>query len=350
MRSRRVDDLTRVLSKRRKAMQPNTKVITRTREDAQRVGARLLTLGALLTLTMLALALALAKPAAAQNWRGSESDLTADGRLVDVQVQVDGRSQPLFLSPQGDQRLYFQALKGRNYSLVVRNTTGRRIGLLIAVDGINVVNGERSGLRSNESMYVLDPWERTVIRGWRSSMNDVRRFVFVDEERSYAERTGQANGDLGWIRVLAFNERGARIGIGWGKTKQLYGDGGPAPERRGQEDEIRPYSREEKDQNGDQPQEGERGEVQKRDAAPQTRNYSTPPESQSSPGTGWGQQQWDPVQRVTFFAEPRPVDHLVLRYEYAAGLRALGIFPRSGRDRLWEREHGELGFAQPPRW
>ena len=33
---------------------------------------------------------------------------------------------------------------------------------------------------------------------------------------------------------------------------------------------------------------------------------------------------------------------------YASGLRALGIIPR--RARVWERERGELGFAQPPRW
>ena len=42
-------------------------------------------------------------------------------------------------------------------------------------------------------------------------------------------------------------------------------------------------------------------------------------------------------------------DRLTLRYEYESGLRALGIFPDRGR-RLWEREHGQMGFAQPPRW
>src|SRR5439155_442973 len=102
--------------------------------------------------------------------------------------------------PSGSDRLYFQAFKGRNYSLVVRNNTGRRVGVLIAVDGLNVVTGERSSLSRNESMYVLDPNERAVIRGWRTSLDQVRRFVFVDEEHSYAERTDQANGDLGWIR------------------------------------------------------------------------------------------------------------------------------------------------------
>ena len=42
------------------------------------------------------------------------------------------------------------------------------------------------------------------------------------------------------------------------------------------------------------------------------------------------------------------MDHLVLRYEYASGLIALGIFPDG--DRLRDRDRGELSFARPPRW
>jgi len=138
--------------------------------------------------------------------RETDTHWTVDGQVVDVQVQVDGQTAPLYLRPGTFDRHYFQAFEGRNYSLVLRNTTGRRIGVLIAVDGLNVVNGERSELSRHEPMYVLDPYESAVISGWRSSLDEVRRFVFVDERRSYAERTGQANGDMGWIRVLAFRE------------------------------------------------------------------------------------------------------------------------------------------------
>src|SRR5262245_6992652 len=158
----------------------------------------------------LTLAASLAAPAGAA-FRRADVVTTADGSLVDVQILVDGRVTPLYFGPSGFERHYFQAFKGRSYSVALRNNTGRRIGVLLAVDGINAVNGERSRLASSEPMYVLDPWERTVINGWRSSLNDVRKFVFVDEERSYAERTNQANGDMGWIRVMAFNERGVRI-------------------------------------------------------------------------------------------------------------------------------------------
>jgi hypothetical protein len=388
-----VDDLTRVLTKRRKAMQTLSHLIrcarlggrwatchiAQVRSASSRVihrlgrwadavepcrlpapvplPVRVPRLGAVALLPALLLAMLAASPALASRTSGFEA--TADGRLVDVQVQVDGSTAPLYFPSDGSDRRYFQAFRGRHYALAITNKTGRRIGVLIAVDGLNVVNGQRSRLAADEAMYVLDPWERTVIRGWRSSLQDVRQFVFVDEERSYAERTGQANGDLGWVRVLAFNERGQR----WFD----YAPGRVNERERGQsEDEVRPFgAREGKDENAPQAQrrdeagaapevQGQEGDlVTPRKSAGSTKllyGNDAAPAPQSVPGTGWGEKRWDPVRRVWFVPEPFPTDQLVLRYEYASGLRALGITPRGTRDRLWEREHGELGFAQPPRW
>ena len=68
----------------------------------------------------------------------------------------------------------------------------------------------------------------------------------------------------------------------------------------------------------------------------------------SNPGTGWGEERHDPVTRTWFVPAGRPTDRLVFRYEYASGLRALGIVPR--RDRTRERDNGQYGFAQPPGW
>lgn len=269
--------------------------------------------------------------------RRTAAHYSADGQLVDVQVRVDGSTAPFYFKPGTWDRHYFQAFKGRNYSLVVRNKTGQRIGVLIAVDGLNVVNGERSSQSRNESMYVLDPWEEAVIQGWRTSLRDVRRFVFVDEERSYAERTGQANGDMGWIRVLSFREDRP---LAWfretpkvkdndrGGRERNFGDeqsnGAPAPTSPEAQSKARD------DRAGRMESEG-------RSMAPE-----------SNPGTGWGDHRIDPVQQTQFRAARSSTDRIAMRYEYARGLQALGIFPN--RSRLWEREHGQLGFAKPPRW
>jgi hypothetical protein len=276
------------------------------------------------------------------DWRESPVwDSALDGSLVDVQVLVDGEASPLYLSPRGtDERRYFQAFEGRNYSIVLHNNTPRRIGVLVAVDGLNVVNGEITRLTPGEGMYVLDPWERAEIRGWRTSLDHVRRFVFVDESRSYAERTDQANNDMGWIRVLSFRERrpwwgSYRDGREDRRTPRLDGERKSSPEAGSpQAGEMQRSKPSEKPQGRDE-------------SGNDNRAYG---DDGSFPGTGWGDRKYDPVRETRFTADGGPVDHLVLRYEYESGLLALGIEPRHlrSRDRLRERD-GEFGFAQPPR-
>jgi hypothetical protein len=261
-------------------------------------------------------------------WDNYETN--ADGRLVDVRVLVNGRVAPLYTAPTQYDRSYFQAFQGRNYSLLLHNNSGRRVGVLIAVDGLNVINGERSNLSRNEAMYVLDPYEETTINGWRTSLDEVRRFVFVDEDRSYAERTGQSNGDMGWIRVLAFQEQRSP----WEYLRKYRDDGGRLND--GPSLDQAPRSKSSAPQMQGAP-------------SPEAQMYGNRAE-ESNPGTGWGDRQQDHVNRTRFNPEASPVDRITLRYEYARGLAQLGIHIRSNRDRTWERERGEMGFAKPPGW
>lgn len=268
-----------------------------------------------ITLAALAAGIALAPPADAR-WN---DDTWAEGSLVNVQLSVGGRPAPLYPSPQGDERHYFQAVDGDNYSVMLRNNSGERVGVLIAVDGLNVVSGERTSLSADEPMYVLGPRETATIQGWRTSLDQVQRFVFVEEQRSYAERTGQANGDMGWIRVLAFREQRAA----------------PSAAPPGRHEAAPPTERSE-------------SKGSRKDAMSENEAAASRSDGDSYPGTGWGEQRTDSVRRIEFTAERIATDHHIIRYEYASGLRALGIFP--DRDRLRDRDHGALGFARPPRW
>ena len=257
---------------------------------------------------------------------------TLTGALVETRILVEGRRTALYAAPRSDERRYFEATRGDDYAIEIRNRTGRRVAVLIVVDGLNVVNGERSSLSRHEPMYVLDPWEHATIRGWRTSLEDVRQFVFVEEERSYASRSGQANGDMGWIRVLAFEER-RPVAVyqdrrPWLLDERSRGEALPPP----RSDADAPPATSEKAAPSPQKPEAQRDIAQS--------------ESERFPGTGWGRERRDPVRETWFDPAARPTDHLVLRYEYESGLVALGIFP--DRDRLSEREHGERRFALPP--
>ena len=74
--------------------------------------------------------------------------------------------------------------------------------------------------------------------------------------------------------------------------------------------------------------------------------------ARSYPGTGWGARARDRVILVDFHPERRPAQQTTLRYEYRQALVDLGVLPRrhAHGDRLWQRDRGEGGFAQPPLW
>ena len=270
----------------------------------------------------------------------SRWDTAFRGNVLTVEVQVDGRTAPLYSAARGDERRYFEAQRGEEYALRIRNRTARRVGVLISVDGLNAVNGGRSALAACEPMYVLDPRETAVIRGWRTSLEHVRQFVFVDEARSYASRTGQENGDLGWIRVLAFEEQAP--------VSKLE-----AP-RRGRNQDHDGWLLDEQTPAQKEATEGDATGAEKAqplpDNAPQSLESRRDKDSNSFPGTGWGDRRHDPFRTTWFDPQPYACDQLVLRYEYARGLADLGIFQEPERQRLSERDRGELGFAQPPRW
>jgi hypothetical protein len=266
---------------------------------------------------------ALAEPALAHPQSLTELPAT----LVAVSVELDGRPAPLFPAPDGSGRYYVEARQGCRYAVGLANRTGERVGVVLTVDGLNAISGERDTARGR--MYVLDPWQRTTVRGWRSSLQEVRQFTFVDERASYAARSGKANEKMGWIEIAAYRERRAFVLSTPRHEPPPRPLEGEAPEARG---------------------EARRDESGETAAAP-TLQGGAP--ARSYPGTGWGRRAHDPVVLVDFDPEREPAERVALRYEYRPALVALGVLPRRvppSRDRLWERETAQPGFAQPPAW
>ena len=147
-----------------------------------------------LTLSLLVLGGALAGPVPARAQGVPETPAA----LVAVSIQIDGRPVSLFPAPDGSGRYYLEARAGSRYAVALANRTGERVGVVLTVDGLNAISGERDNGRGR--MYVLDPWQSTSVQGWRSSLQEVRQFTFVDERRSYATRSGQGQREDGLDR------------------------------------------------------------------------------------------------------------------------------------------------------
>jgi hypothetical protein len=258
----------------------------------------------------------------------------ASASLVTVSVQLDGRAASLYPAPDGSGRYYLEARPGSRYAVGLANRSGERVGVVLTVDGLNAISGGRDTVRGR--MYVLDPWQSTSVQGWRTSLQDVRQFTFVDERRSYATRSGQANEKMGWIEVAVYRER------------RPYVQATPLPYP-----EPRSYPTEEQDgrARAQAPASPESSRSDNRDAAGAAK-LEGGAGNRSYPGTGWGEHAHDPVVLVSFDPESEPSGRATLRYEYRPALVALGVLPPYvvPRDRLWQRERGEPGFAQPPRW
>lgn len=264
----------------------------------------------------------------------------AAGSLVNVSVLVNGGTAPLYPAPDGSGRYYLEARLGAAYEVRIDNRSHERIGVALSVDGLNAISGERDRwpARPNAAgrMYVLEPWEGTTVRGWRTSLAEVHRFTFVDEATSYAARAGKANARMGWIEVAVYSEQRPYV---WRDR--------PAPITpfAGGRDDARamptPPATVPPAAAAEAPREGA---IEQHDAK---RNDDL---GRSYPGTGWGRHEWDQAVVVDFHACPEPAERITLRYEYASALARLGILPAwAPRDRLSERERGREGFARPPR-
>jgi hypothetical protein len=260
---------------------------------------------------------------------------------VGVTVCVEGAATALYPDPRGTGRYYVEAREGARYEIRLDNRTRERLGVAVAVDGLDVISGEREG--GSGRLYVLDPWGGTTVRGWRTSLSDVRRFVFVDEKASYAARSGKASGRMGWIEVTVYQDS-QRLPHRLGLPHPL----GRLRDHGGREDELGQFE-------GPPPMRQERPSDDSDAPAAAPLGHPAAPEGAGKfPGTGWGARTGDPVVVVDFHPEASAAERVTLRYEYASTLRALGIRTRRDfardRDRLRERERGDGGFARPPAW
>lgn len=215
-------------------------------------------------------------------------------------------------SGRGKLRAYLQAERGRNYGIRIHNDTGGRIGLVIAVDGRNIISGRKSDLGANEPMYVLGAREQATYQGWRTSNTRVQRFFFTEAENSYAEAWGDRSA-MGVIAVAAFREVSRVLPQRrLGRQEMAPKPGAPAENRSGKS-------------------------MESADAA-------------SAAGTGFGESQDSRSVRVHFKPQRQAFVTQFLKYEWRESLVRLGIISETPPvNRFWPEQLGQAqNFAPYP--
>lgn len=244
-------------------------------------------------------------------WAGISAAATI-GDALDVSVVTDnGRTIPFYTAQirHDLKKVYAEAIKGDHYRIVVRNKLNRRVGVVIAVDGRNIISGKKSWLKNTERMYVIDPYTTNEFSGWRSAQNKVNRFYFTDVSDSYAAAFGDTSA-MGVIALAVFPEIQR-----------------PQPIR---DDSVF------KSQN----------ELLRDKPAPSLQDKSRVSESA---GTGYGREEYSPSYSVQFDPEKRAVESILIKYEWRKTLCEMNIIPCCNTceyscNRLWEND----GYALPP--
>ncbi len=205
-------------------------------------------------------------------------------------------------------RNYVIARDQDEYRIRLRNKTGERIGVVVAVDGRNIISGSKSHLRPREKMYILNPYQTAEYSGWRSSRNHVNRFFFTQMNKSYAAAWGDSS-RVGIIAVAAFKERYQQI--------QQY-------------------------KNND-----------RSSGTTKNRKNSRNQRMSDRPGTGYGKSEWSPSRKVSFSPRKKPMLKEFIKYEYRSNLCRRGVIRCQPHQRFdipdpAFDQFGGTNFAPPP--
>ena len=202
---------------------------------------------------------------------------------------------------------YVEAVKGGKYSIEVANRSDRRVAVVIAVDGRNIISGEKSYLKNSERMYLIEPYATNTFEGWRTGMTRTNRFFFTGQSNSYARKVFSDASAMGTIAVAAYREK-------------LH--------------EATPVTP------SDDSMSRSQGAGGKDCAERRNRNYNG-----EQAGTGFGETTYSPAREVPFEPEDLAAGMVVLKYEWREELCRKGIVSCGPGNRFWP---DDIGFAPIP--
>jgi hypothetical protein len=95
--------------------------------------------------------------------------------------------------------------RGRRYEIVVKNQSAQPVEVVVAVDGLDVLDHERGSVEKKRG-YVLDAREEFAIKGFRANNEMVNAFLFGPVAESYAQQRLKDTRNVGVIGMAVFRE------------------------------------------------------------------------------------------------------------------------------------------------
>ena len=101
-------------------------------------------------------------------------------------------------------RTYIRGENDREFSLYFKNNTASRVLARFSVDGLSVLNGK--DVTNDKGGYICHAYSSIEIAGWRTSLDEIRKFQFTTKDKSYAGKKGDTT-NCGVIGVQVYDEK-----------------------------------------------------------------------------------------------------------------------------------------------
>ncbi len=237
-------------------------------------------------------------------------------------------------------------MRDRPYVLRITNPLPCRVGVALAVDGLNTIDARHGDARS-AAKWVLPPYGSLEVPGWQVNGLDARRFFFTGERSSYGAWLGKTE-NLGVIEAVFYREKARPIRVAPQPVERRVQGGARDSSARSAGRPVAPPPAEAPPARGGGVEGGVAGGVPTGErSSERVEALNAPPVerkvSEEYAATGIGERTNHRVEWVDLDLEDRPAAVVRIRYEFREQLVRLGVLS-AAPDPLTRRERAR-GFS-----
>lgn len=119
-----------------------------------------------------------------------------------VQILVDGKPAKEYTK---NGKTFVESKTGTEYSVRIKNNSGKRAVAIVSIDGINTITGEIA--KPDSTGYVVQAFSSIEVKGYRQDDETGGRFKFTEKESGYSKEIDGTGVNSGVIGVLFYQEK-----------------------------------------------------------------------------------------------------------------------------------------------
>lgn len=120
-------------------------------------------------------------------------------------VAIAGDEPKPLLQYGHEGRTFVEGKPGTEFCFVFRNNSSDRVLVVPSLDGLSCMDGNPA--TGDSEGYVVEPYRRVVIKGWRTSLEKSAAFTFERKKDGYVKAVGGDTENVGIIGAIVYKEK-----------------------------------------------------------------------------------------------------------------------------------------------